>query len=161
MEVTLMESDDPGGRLAIGPNTKYNEMRHYADSLGVTVASALLHDDLAGVYDDSAKTILIERRMTYTQKKCALTHELVHWSHGDCACDPMFHVKEEQRARKETAELLISELEYRVLESIFEGDIYKMADEMNVTPQVLKDFQSGLDNRSEKNANIFNDRLSA
>ena len=47
----------------------------------------------------------------------------------------------EQRTRRETATLLIPQLEYATLENIYDGEAYPMAVELNVTEQVLRDYK--------------------
>ena len=61
----------------------YGQMRNAIIGLDVCVCSALLPDRTYGLYDESKRLILIDRRMTYTRKRCTLMHELVHWLHGD------------------------------------------------------------------------------
>lgn len=119
----------------------YGQMRRAADELGVTVSSAILPDGLAGVYDDETGMILIDRRMTYRQKRCALAHELVHWQHGDTSCNPTQRCRTEARTRRETAMRLVNPVAYASAEGLYEGDVYQMADELEVTLQVLADYR--------------------
>ncbi|MEK0210025.1 hypothetical protein WM015_08020 [Bifidobacterium mongoliense] len=85
--------------------------------------------------------IIVDRAMTYTQKRCALTHELVHWSHGDSTCVPVIHTRIENRTRRETATLLVSPTDYALAETMYEGDVAHIAAELDVTEQVIRDFQ--------------------
>lgn len=103
----------------------------------LTILSApRLPGNRMGVYDDARKTILIDRRLTYTQKRCALVHELVHWSHGDNRCG-----LNERRTRLETARLLVDEEAYRKAETMYDTDIWQIAGDLNVTMQVIRDWQ--------------------
>ena len=61
--------------------------------------------------------ILIDRRLTYTAKRCVLTHELLHWKHPT---------------------------ELALLERMYEYE-WQIADELNITTQVLEDYRSTLD----------------
>ncbi|MCI1984111.1 MAG: hypothetical protein LKJ47_05000 [Bifidobacteriaceae bacterium] len=152
-------SDDPGGRLKITAHMTYGQMRKYATSLNVNIASAPnIGHGLAGVYDDATNSIVVERRMTYTQKRCALAHELVHWSHGDSFRDHVLHAKAERRARRETALMLIDPIEYASAESVYEGNIYDIAEGLDVTPQLITDYQYLLD---AKRSIIKNERIRA
>lgn len=119
----------------------YGQMRWTADALGVTVSSAILPPGFAGVYDDETETILIDRRMTYRQKRCALVHELVHWKHGDIACTPKLKSKNESRTRIETARMLIHPETYATAERIYDADPFSIADELEVTMQVIDDYR--------------------
>jgi Zn-dependent peptidase ImmA (M78 family) len=127
--------------LAITPHMTYGQMRRYADSLGISVCSRNLPKDFEGFYHAKTGMIIVDRGMTYTMKRCALTHELVHWSHNDDSCTGVMGARMEQRTRRETAALLIPQLEYATLENIYEGEPYPMAAELNVTEQVLKDYR--------------------
>ena len=85
----------------------YGAMRRAIIGLPVTVSSAILPDGLWGCYDAATEVILIDRRLTYTAKRCTLVHELLHWRHGDTSCDHVARSREEHRARRETALTLI------------------------------------------------------
>jgi hypothetical protein len=136
-------SPDPA--LAITPHMSYAQMRHYADVEGIAVESeANLGHDLWGMYDDSSRMILIERKATYRQKRCALCHELVHWRYGDSFRDHVLKAKAECRTRRMTAKLLIDPQEYKQLEIVYDGDRARIADDLDVTQQVLTDYQSFL-----------------
>ena len=126
----------------------YGRMRMLLYDLApqLTVSSALLPDGLCGCYDDESQTILIDRRLTYTAKKCTLVHELVHWRRGDHDCGSVG----ESRTRRETARRLISLFEYATVENIWEGDAFRMADELDVTPQVLEDYRAMLSDSIQK-----------
>lgn len=47
--------------------------------------------------------------------------------------------------------MLINPLEYASAESVFDGDIYKIADELGVTVQVINDYRAFLENERLKN----------
>ena len=38
---------------------------------------------MPGFYDETTRTILIDRQLIYCQKRCTLVHELIHWQHTD------------------------------------------------------------------------------
>lgn len=83
--------------LPIDRRMTYGAMRRAIVGLPVTVSSAILPDGLWGCYDASTDVILIDRRLTYTAKRCVLTHELLHWKHGDTGCSND-RSKQERRA---------------------------------------------------------------
>lgn len=91
-----------------------------------------------------ADTILIDRRITYTRKRCALVHELVHWQHGDDTSNGCRGGKLEQRCRHETAILLINPAEYALAERMYDGNPYQIAAELNVTIQIIQDYRQWL-----------------
>ena len=121
----------------------YSQMRWLAARLGVSVASSEdMDDDTAGVYCETTQSILIDRNMTYRQKRCTLAHELVHWEHGDQACTPMLETKAECRTRRETAMRLIRPDAYADAETLCEGHAAGIAEELEVTRQVLDDYRT-------------------
>lgn len=127
-------------RLNYGPL----RMRLYETAPELTVMSTTrLPDDWAGVYDRERDVILIDRDMTYTHKKATLVHELVHRSHGDDG-----HARE-HRCRLETARLLIDRDEYARAEIMYEGDIWLIAEELDVPVEVVRDYRGWLHEQEE------------
>jgi len=126
--------------LPIDRRMTYGAMRRAIIGLPVTVSSALLPDGLWGCYDNETHVILIDRRLTYTAKRCTLVHELLHWKHGDTGC-VNDRSKQERRARTQTALMLVDPAELALLEHMYDDDLWSIADELNVTMQVLGDYQ--------------------
>ena len=125
--------------LPINRNMTYGDMRRAIIHLPVTVSSAILPNGLWGCYDDETRVILIDRRLTYAAKRCTLVHELLHWRHGDTGCSNNSS-KLERRARRETALTLVNPTELALLERMYEYE-WQIADELNVTTQVLEDYR--------------------
>lgn len=126
--------------LPIDRRMTYGAMRRAIVGLPVTVSSTILPDGLWGCYDASTDVILIDRRLTYTAKRCVLTHELLHWKHGDTGCSND-RSRQERRTRTQTALLLIDPIELAALELMYDDDLWSIADELNVTTQVLEDYR--------------------
>jgi hypothetical protein len=122
----------------------YGDMRRWASQHHVLVGSDFLQQGRQGIYDAEYGTILIDRGMNYTQKRCTFVHEWVHSMYGDIGCGRLA-AKSERRTSLKTAQLLIDPLEYATAEEMFDGDLYRMAAELNVTHQVIKDYQLWLD----------------
>lgn len=131
-------------RLPITPGMTYGQMRRAADTLPVSIVSRPLPHDVCGLYDAETNLILIDPRMTYAQKRSTLVHELVHWFHGDTGCNPMSNGKEEARARREAAMILIDPQKYAEAEAIHDGDAYAIACELDVAAQTIEDYQQFL-----------------
>ena len=123
----------------------YGQMRRYADTLNVTIGSALLPDGMTGFYDEATRTILIDRQLIYCQKRCTLVHELIHWQHADATRNGIYGARLERRTRRETALKLVNPLEYQTAEAMYEGDPYQIACELDVTIQIIQDYQRILD----------------
>ena len=138
---------DKGPRLLDGLTSTmtYGQMRCYTDSLDVTISSALLPEGMTGFYDEATRTILIDRGLTYCQKRCTLVHELIHWQHADTTRAGVYGSRIENRARRETALKLVDPVEYQTAETIYEGDPYQIACELDVTLQIIQDYQRILD----------------
>ncbi|WP_288270173.1 ImmA/IrrE family metallo-endopeptidase [uncultured Bifidobacterium sp.] len=128
--------------LPVDRRMTYGQMRRAVLDLHVVVASAILPGDLMGCYDRRRDVILVDRRLTYRAKRCVLVHELVHWAHGDDGeyarglC--------EARTRRETALTLIDPAEYALAERTYDGNPWAIADELDVTMQVIRDYRSVL-----------------
>ena len=123
----------------------YGQMRRYADTLNVTIGSALLPAGMTGFYDEATRTILIDRQLIYCQKRCTLVHELIHWQHADATRNGIFGARLERRTRRETALKLVNPFEYQTAEAMYEGDPYQIACELDVTLQIIQDYQRILD----------------
>lgn len=115
-------------------------MAIYAAGMDVDVESApRLPDGMMGCYCERTHVILIDRRLPYVAKRCTLVHELVHWAHGDSRCG-----EHERRTRMETARRLIDPAEYATAEITYEADPWLMAEDLDVTVQVVKDYRMWL-----------------
>ena len=62
-------------------------------------------------------------------------------------CGSIAGLKAELRTRRETALTLISPVEYQLAESTYDGEAYSMAVELGVPMQVLRDYQTLLEQR--------------
>ena len=64
---------DKGPRLLDGLTSTmtYGQMRNYADTLNVTISSALLPAGMPGFYDETTRTILIDRHSSSTTRNAA------------------------------------------------------------------------------------------
>ena len=140
MLVTRTIDGMPG--LPVGRRMTYGEMRRAVLGLPVVVASAILPGDLMGCYDRRNDVILVDRRLTYRAKRCVLVHELVHWAHGDDG--EYARGLREARTRRETALTLIDPAEYALAERAYDGNPWAIADELDVTMQVLRDYRAVL-----------------
>ncbi len=69
---------------------------------------------------------------------------LVHARYHDNGCGTPYGVKAERRARRQTALRLIDPVEYASAEALCEGDAYRIACELDVTLQVVNDYQDML-----------------
>lgn len=132
--------------LPISPRMSYGQIRMalYQVAPDLHVASTRLPGKLDGIYCLTTNTVLIDRRITYTRKRCALVHELVHWQHGDDTTHGCIGGKNERRCRRETAMLLINPAEYALAERMYDGNPYQIAAELNVTIQIIQDYRQWL-----------------
>ena len=132
----------PSLRDVIRPHSTYGELRRLADGMGLDVWSRTLPMGICGYYCDVDKAIVIDREQTYRLKRCAIVHELVHWSHRDGACGWLCENKAEYRTRRETAGLLIDEHEYATAETMYDADARLIANELDVTLRTVEDYRN-------------------
>lgn len=128
--------------LPITSAMTYGQMRRALTGYGPYIYSRHLPDPFMGLYDEELQAITIDISLSYTQKRCVLVHELMHWRHGDAACPGSPSSKIERRARRDTARFLIDPIEYAALEAIYEGNKYRMASELDLTVQIVEDYQN-------------------
>lgn len=100
-----------------------------------------------GYYCDALGLIVLHDKLNARQRLCTLQHELIHAHYHDTGCGSIIGLRAELRARRETALTLISPIEYRLAESTYDGEAYSMAVELGVTMQVLRDYQTLLEQR--------------
>ncbi len=135
-----MPTPMPGRDLSVDPGMTYGDLRRYADTLDVEVCSDILPRGVDGVYDEETRMIVIDRTLRYTQKRCTLVHELVHWSYHDRSCAPGLDAKAECRTRRLTAQMLVPGKYLDMLGDEYEGDETHIANDLNVTVGVLRDY---------------------
>ncbi|MCI1219136.1 MAG: ImmA/IrrE family metallo-endopeptidase [Bifidobacterium sp.] len=117
------------------------ELFDEAESLGLHVEERPLRNGLCGFYFDRMRTVVIDGNMLEFQKRCTLCHELAHARYLDANCRGTAETKTELRARRYTALRLIDQVEYASAENVYEGDVYLIACELDVTLQVINDYQ--------------------
>lgn len=110
--------------LPISPRMSYGQIRMalYQVAPDLHVASTRLPGKLDGIYCLTTNTVLIDRRITYTRKRCTLVHELVHWAHDDDTSKGCEGSRIERRCRRRTALLLIDPAEYALAERMYGGN---------------------------------------
>ena len=122
-------------------NKTIAELHRNAESMGLTIVSYRLPRDTCGLYDDRRKLILLADWLNQRQRRCTLCHELIHAKHHDSGCGTQYGLKCERRCRRETALVLISPVNYGMVEQVYEGNTWPMAVELGVTIQVLNDYR--------------------
>lgn len=125
----------------IGPHDTYGALRGLADRLGINVRSRPLPDELCGYYVRRLNLIVIDRTMTYREKRCTLVHELCHWRWSDEFKGLSVDDKLERRTKRETAAILVNESEYRQAEGEYDGNDRLIAVELDVTRQIIDDYR--------------------
>lgn len=122
-------------------NKTIAELHRNAESMGLTIVSYRLPRDTCGLYDDRRKLILLADWLNQRQRRCTLCHELIHAKHHDSGCGTQYGLKCERRCRRETALVLISPVNYGMVEQVYEGNTWMMVVELGVTIQVLNDYR--------------------
>ena len=118
-------------------STRLSDLYRMAEQQHITIIDLPLPGMTSGLYDEKTRTIILSTGLNSRQKRCTLAHELNHATHHDTGRDP----KTEHRACKQTALQLIDPLDYVTAENMYEGNLFAMAVQLDVTLQVLKDYQ--------------------
>ncbi|KUM31854.1 hypothetical protein AQ436_01680 [Arthrobacter sp. EpRS66] len=84
---------------------------------------------------DGHQSIWLDDRLTVRERRCVLTHELVHLQYGHASCQSPKH---EWKVRRETAHLLIP-WPSLIRASADHMSLSDLADDLNVTSQLLQD----------------------
>lgn len=115
--------------------------------MGLRVEEDRLPRGMNGYYCDALGLIVLHDKLNARQRLCTLQHELIHARYHDTGCGSVIGLRAESRARRETALTLISPIEYQLAEATYDGEAYSMAVELEVTMQVLRDYQTLLEQR--------------
>ena len=76
---------------------------------GVTVRTAVLPPSCLGLWDQHARTVWLDERLSPAERRSTLAHELVHAERGDVPCgDPCLDARQERRVDREAARRLIA-----------------------------------------------------
>ena len=116
--------------------TSIHDLHDHAHRLGVT----LTHHDKGppGFYIDSCRTISTRRGMAVWDYKSVLAHELGHAVHHDKRSGHLyFDERQEARANRFAAELLINETDLLYLAPWHGNDLHSLALDLEVTPKLL------------------------
>lgn len=113
---------------------------HLADQYGVAVVTRPLPGDLLGCFLPHERRIYLDARLTPAEQRSVLAHELghVHFGHpGPDPRSPREIAREERRADRFAAELLIDPTEYARLERV-STELEYLADELGVTTDLVQ-----------------------
>ncbi|MFT4245451.1 MAG: ImmA/IrrE family metallo-endopeptidase [Micrococcaceae bacterium] len=120
----------------------YSRIQKLKEELDVTIfPSEKMPPKRLGSYEVSSHSILWNTHQSDPQKWFTIAHELSHAKHGDTSCHGYLKTKQELRADKEAAQLLITKEE--IVEAYTDGmtDI-ELAHELNVDIDALKIYKS-------------------
>lgn len=83
----------------------WRHLRHHHPH--VTVRFADLPPGLLGYTDHAAGEVVLDRRLTQTERRCTVTHEDVHLHRGPMPADPVLAAREEQLCDEVAARRLV------------------------------------------------------
>lgn len=112
----------------------YHPWRKLRGQDHITVHWRMMPDGLQGASDGTSQ-IWLDRRLLQVERRCALVHEMIHIEHGHADCQPE---RIERTVRREAAERLI-DIARLIDAAKWAYSVEEMADELWVTPQVLRD----------------------
>ena len=117
------------------------ELEEQARNAGIRIAEMPLGDDFMGFYANDKRLIVISSGLSAAQKRSTLAHELVHALNSDDGCGGRCGAITERRTREKAAMRLIDLVDYQAAEYAYEGDTFLMAQDLEVTTQVLNDYR--------------------
>lgn len=124
----------------------YATLTEMAENLNIRVRERPFGNrKINGVYSDAERMIIINQGKLEHQKRCAMAHEIVHALRHDPGCSSLFGSEAEKHTRLDTAVSLLDPREYSVAEAMYETDTFSIACELEVTVQVVEDYQRWLD----------------
>lgn len=120
---------------------------HHADQLLLRVEQRRLAHGIRGLYLHDERQIFLAPGMTRRQARSTLAHEVQHALAGDrpTKFGPV-HQRQEARARRGAAAMLVDPSEYAVAEDLCGPNLAAIAYELEVTLQVVADWVSMLAN---------------
>lgn len=117
------------------------QLHTLATQLNITIEETPLGDTL-GYYDAIEHLIVLDSTLSRLDYKCTLAHELIHATlHDDTCISSIASSKQEQRARRITARLLIADTDYAIAEAMYDTNTVLIARELDVTQSILTDYQ--------------------
>ena len=128
----------------------YHDLLCIAHAMGLQVVEAIIEDDRLGSHQHNRRRITLDERLNDNQKRVTLQHEIIHAEHWrDGIAQLMGHDVEEQKTRRETALRLIEPQEYANAEETYDACPYKIADELGVTVNLVRDYRKILEGMAE------------
>lgn len=123
------------------PLHRFKTLQKQVEEAHVHIVEQPLPDGLCGAWHEASRTIFLHDRLNQRQRRCTLCHELIHAKYHDSGCGTSYGAKCELRCRRETALVLISPVNYGMVEQVYEGNAWMIAVELGVTIQVLTDYR--------------------
>ncbi len=120
----------------------YDPWQH-AEGLRLTVEERKLSSRHRGEYHHAERLILLTPGLSHREARCTLTHEIQHALVGDLPTPfgPL-HRRQEIRARKGAAHLLIDAGEYAAAEQLRDGHLRSIAYDLEVTVRIVNDWRT-------------------
>lgn len=118
----------------------------HAAELDLLIVHELLPRPYRGYWDAATKTITLHKRLSQTERRCTLTHELIHYERGDdgqCASD-WHRNRLEQLVHLEAARRLIWLDDLATATILHPGDEHAQAEELWVDRRTLRARLAGL-----------------
>lgn len=121
-------------------STTYDPWAH-AHALGLTIVERRLRHGNRGEYWHRDRLIGMQRGMTHREARSVLAHEVQHALAGDIPSPwGLITHRQEQRARRATARLLVDADEYAAAEHLRGPHLAAIAHELDVTIHVIRDW---------------------
>ena len=119
----------------------FEQLTKYCESQGVAVRDAA-RLPYAGIWDAATRTIWLHAGLTGRERTPVLLHEILHMQAGHVGPQS---AAVERKIRRDVARILINRGAYARAEKIAEGDLFGIAEELDVPAWLVRDYQQILD----------------
>lgn len=122
----------------------YHPWRELRQNTGITVEWVRLHHKRA--MTNGIDTIYMDKRALQVERRCSLTHEMIHIERRHTSCQPPA-IEKDVRAEAARRLILIADLAAQLA---WARSLDELADELWVTPEVLADRIANLNGRERE-----------
>lgn len=108
--------------------TTYHPWRELDTLPGVRVVVTELPEGLWGFYDEPTHTIFIDSALSQAEKRCTLTHEMVHAERQDGPTSTPWHERHREQATNETAARRLIPIDALADVLVWTADVHEVAE---------------------------------
>ena len=119
----------------------FEQLEELATARGIRLTTHL--HGARGYYDHTRRVISLRHGLTDREARSTLAHELAHALHGDTdTCNPVLNARQERRADRTAAMMLIDPAELAIAEVAYGTDPITLARELDVSPHLIEVYRT-------------------